>query len=419
MSNKFRHQISLVFNIVLAVTVIAIARHRLGRESALPAGQGTSARKANKVGQEDAMAQMPSFAEQSAMPQYSDIKSPADRRRWMIARLRAMGVPNDLLATVARVDFEVQWDSRFDDCHGNMNKLAAVQLAMNMSKDNEMRAALGEAGFRQWDQKTMLWEAMSTSVAVTSAEAATIYDLKKKLQQRQLELDQSRLNGTTDDAQINQAYDQAYSDFYSQMKGVLGEERYKKSQQLDDDFMAGNLRAQLAKVNTTDSQFQELFKADQQFNQARLEFDHQFNGDPSSAPYQDQINALNTVRDQEYQRVLGSNVFYSFQEQQDPGYSQMKKYEDLWGLDDSKIDYVYNTMKQYQKSLVDYQARLFGLQAQGQSVDVSTVKNYLQQISSQAQDSLQGYLGADSFNKLQRNRVVQFTQSGSLQRAPF
>ena len=63
--------------------------------------------------------------------------------------------------------------------------MAAVQLEMDMSKDAQMRAALGEAGFKQWDQGKKLWEAMSTKVDVTPAEADALYDLKKKLDQRQ------------------------------------------------------------------------------------------------------------------------------------------------------------------------------------------------------------------------------------------
>jgi hypothetical protein len=356
--------------------------------------------------------------EQSRLPQYGDIKSPSERRRLIIDQLRSMGAPNELLALVAKVDFEVQWESRFAECKGDMNKLAAVQLAMNLNKDAEMRAALGEEGFKKWDQKTMLWEAMSTSVDVTDSEAAAIYNLKKKLQQRNNELEQARLNGTMDDAQINDASDKAYAEYFTQLKGLLGDERYKKSQQLDDDFVAGNLKAQLAKVSPSDTQFQDLFKAEQDLNNSRLELDHQFQGDPSSQDYQAQLKALNDARDQAYQRVLGSNVFYSLQEQQDPGYVEMKKYADLWGLDDNKINYVYDTLKNYEKSLQQYQSQLVALQFQGQGVDLDTIKSRLQQITDQTQQALQNYLGPDSFNKLQRNRVIQFSQPSSLHSGP-
>jgi len=410
MTHKIRHQLSVTLNVLLVTAIVALAwrnHAEVNAPSPTPSALKTSEVEPN--GQPKKIVALASV-EQPKLPQYANIKSPDDRRRMMIDQLRAMGVPNDLLALVAKVDFEVEWDSRFDDCKGNMDKLAAVQLAMNMNKDAAMRAALGEEGFRKWDQKTMLWEAMSTPVDVNASEASAIYDLKKKLQQRQHELDQARLNGTMDDAQINAASDKAYAEYFQKMKDVLGDDRYKKSQQLDDDFLADNLRAQLAKANPSDSQFQQLFKAEQDFNSSRMELDHQFQDDVSNPDYQAKLKALNDAHDLEYQHVLGSNGFYSLQQQQDPGYSDMKKYEDLWGLDDNKINFVYDTLRSYQKSLQNYQSQLLALQAQHQTIDLDTVKNNLQKITDQTSLALKNYLGQDSYNRLQRNRVIQFSQ---------
>lgn len=403
MSRAFLRQISLILNGVLVVTVAVLTLHRLEHMPALrPAGVNLPKRTdrlepvktANK-------ASVISKAPQSQ--QYTDFTSASDRRRWMIDRLRAMGVPNDTLALIARMDLEVQWDGRFQECWGDADKMAAVQLEMDMGKDAEMRAALGEAGFKQWDRKNMLWEAMSTEVDVTQPETDAIYALKKKLQQRQLELEQAKVNGTMDDAEIKDASDQAYSEYNQQLKTLLGDNRYATSQQMDDAFRAGLLSHQLANVNPSDSQFEELFKAEQQWIQSLSQLD------PSSADYAAAYKELNDARDQTYQRVLGSNVYDAYQEQQDPSYSEMKKYENLWGLDDPKIDYVYGTMKQYQKSVQDYQARISALQAQGQNVDFETVKKTLQQFASQTQQSLQSYLGQDSFTRLERNHVLMFT----------
>lgn len=410
MNHKIPRQMSIVLNLVLVAAIALLAWHNLGRAHPLPPTK-TDLKTMTAVAQRGtANSQALAAVEQPKLPQYAEIKSPSDRRRTIIDQLRAMGVSNDLLALVAKVDFETEWDSRFDECKGDMDKLAAVQLAMNLNKDAEMRAALGEEGFRKWDQKNMLWEAMSSPVDVSASEASMIYNSKKKLQQREYELDQARLNGTMDEAQINAASDKAYAEYFQQMKDVLGEDRYKKSQQLDNDFLAGNLHAQLSKVETSDSQFQQLFKAEQDFNNSRIELDHQFQDDVLSPDYQAKLKALNEAHDQEYQRVLGSNVYYSLQQQQDPGYSQMKKYEDLWGLDDTKVNFVYDTLRSYQKSLQDYQAQLFALQSQHQSIDFDTVRNNLQKITDQTSQALQKYLGQDSFNRLQRNRVIQFSQ---------
>src|SRR6185436_17638267 len=111
------------------------------------------------------------------------------------------------------------------------------------------------------------------------------------------------------------------------------------------------------------------------------------------------------ARDQEYQRALGTNVFDALQKDQDIGYSRMKKYENIWGLDDHKIDYVYGTLKYYEKSVQDYRARARALEAQGQSVDWDAVNKNLQQFTEQTQQALQNHVGQDSFDKMQRNGV--------------
>ena len=321
-----------------------------------------------------------------------------------------MGVPNDTLALVARVDFEVQWETRFEACGVDREKLAAAQLDMDMNKDTEMRAALGEEGFKRWDTKNMLWEAMSTKVAVTPTESDAIYAAKKKLQLRELELEQAKVKGTMDDAAINDSEDKAYSEYNEQLKAVLGDERYAKSQQLDDAFAAGNLRYTLTKngVNPDDAQFQALFKAEQECDKSQLKLD------PAAPDYAAQLKALNDARDQQYQQVLGPDAYGTLQKEQDPGYSQMKKFENLWGLDDGKVDYVYNSMKSYEKSVQDYQAQMSALQAQGQKVDWDGVSKHLQQITDQTGQTLQSYLGQDSFDKLQRNHLFLFKPTQSL-----
>ncbi len=313
-----------------------------------------------------------------------------------------MGVPNEVLALVARVDYEAQWDPEFKRCGGDRAKLARAQLNMDLVKDAEMRAALGDAGFKQWDQATMLWEAMSAKVDVSPAEADALYQLKKKLQQRELELDQAKVNGTMDDAELGAASDKAHADYNQQLKALLGDERYAKSQQLDDTFAAGNLQYTLAKygASPTDAQFQTLFQTQQQADQALLQLD------PSAPDYTAKYQALTAARDEAFEQTLGSNVFGIYQERQDPGYAQMKKYEELWGLSDEKIDYVYNTMKGYEASVQIFQAQISSLQAQGQSVDGLNQK--LKQITDQTGQALQGYLGPDSFAKLQRNHLFLF-----------
>jgi len=401
MSRKFRNPASLILNVVLAVTVVVLALHKSTR-APLSSARGDGPGKMTN--------ETPVFTNQPKLPQYTNIASASDRRRWLVDQLRAAGVPNNVLARVVLSDLEEGWQRRFEECHGDADTMAALQQEHDRDEEAEMRAALGDEGFKSWDQENLLREANIGKIQFTDSETNALYDLKKKLQQRIRDLEQARLNGEMDDAEINDASDKAYSEFNQQMKALLGDERYAKSQGLDDGTAAANLRQDLAKVNPSDSQFPELLKAQQQWNDARSGLDKQFQDDPSSADYAEQIKALDEARDQEYQRVLGTNVFDTLQKAQDDGYSKMKKYENIWGLDDNKIDNVYGSIKYYEKSVQDYQDQASALEAQGQSVDWDAVNKNLQQFKEQTQQALQNSLGQDCFNKMQRNGVFQFDE---------
>jgi hypothetical protein len=400
MSSEFRHRASLILNVVLAVTAVVLVLHR---SEPAPAA-------CVKMTNETTV-----FTSRPKLPQYLEIASASDQRRWLIDQLRAMGVPNKVLARIVLKDFDRRWNKRATEVsltfHGNPDKLAALQMEIDKSKDAEMRAALGDEGFKQWDQENMLREANQGKIQLTAFETDAAYNLWKKLKQRELDLREARVNGEMDDADANDALNGAYSEFNQQMKALLGDDRYAQSRQVDDGTAAANLKQDLANVNPSDSQFRDLLKAQQQFDEQRAALDKQVRDDPSqSAAYAAQIQALNDARDQEYQRVLGTNVFDTLQMEQDGNYLKMKKNENIWGLDDSKIDYVYGTLKYYEKSVQDYQAQASALQAQGQSVDWDAVNKNLQQFKEQTQQALQNCLGQDSFNKMQRNGVLQFNE---------
>jgi hypothetical protein len=407
MPREFRHHVSLFLNCALAIVVAILVAARLTAEGESRTSAASARAAAPSAPAFDARTGHASRVEVSARP-----PALAD----VIAQLRALGMPNDVLARIALADFDTSWDARLAACKGDMAKSAAAQLEMDMSKDAAMRAALGEEGFRQWDQGYMLWEAMSTPVEVNAAEADTIYALKKKLQQTHHQLELARLKGTLDEAAINAGYDQAYGDYYRQLNAVLGDERYAKSQQLDDAFTSDILRHQLAPAAPSKTQFQELFKTDKAWNRSRQELDHQFRGNPNSPEYQHRLAALEEARDLEYERVLGREALAALRKSQDPAYAQMKKFETLWGLDGEKIDYVYDTMKTYDTNVARYRADVIARQAAGEPVDWNAVNQDLRRFADETQGALRERVGQAGFEKLQGNRVLRFVQ---VQRRPL
>jgi hypothetical protein len=398
MSSKFCRRASLALNVVLALAGIVLALYQRKPAPSLSVKLVEAAATAKPV-----------FTAQA--PHYPEIASASDKRRWLVDQLRAMGVPNKILARVVWADLDKGWTRHATEValeyRGDPDAMAALQLETDQSKDAEMRAALGEEGFMQWDHENMLREVSQKKIQLTPAETDQAYELWKKRQQGQLDLQQAQMDGTMDPADAADATEKAEAEYAQQMKSVLGDARYAQVQQTDDTSAAADLRQNLANVNPSDSQFQALLKAQQQWNDQRAALDKQFQNDPTSTTYADQIKTLDAARAQEYRRVLGDDAFAALQKQQDPGYTQMKKYESLWNLDDNSIDSIYAAMKYYQKTAGDYQAQARALQAGGQNVDWAGINKNLDTFAAQTEQSLAKYLGADRYNKMAQNGVFQ------------
>jgi len=396
--NTLFYRTSLVGNAVLGVAALALLFYKTPSAPmpvVIPAAESTT-------------------AEFSPLPKYTEAASPAFRRRWLVDQLRAMGVPNKILARIVQADLDAAWTKRSAaialKSHGDPATMMALQLEVDKSLDNEMRSALGEEGFREWDRANMQREANSGHIEMTGSEADESYKLWKALQKRQLDIREAKLKGDLDEAGLNDEYAKAMAEFGDQMKALLGSDRYAQSQQTDASASVAALKQDLAGAHLNDAQFADILKAQQQINEQRASLEKKFGNDASSPEYAEQMKALNDARDQEYQKILGATAFDTLQKSQDPSYNQMKKYETLWGLNDENVDSVYNTLQYYQKTIQEYQMQARAREAQGQSVDWTTVKQNVKQFTDQTQKSLQTYLGEDRFNKLRQNGVFRPAQ---------
>ena len=273
MSSEFRYKASLVLNAILVIAAVALVMPGTKPEPAA----------AIEASPAETIKSAPTTIERKT-PQYPAAAPAQDQRRWLVDQLRAMGVPNNVLARVVWADLDWKWNQRGGELslktHGDPDTMAAYKLQNAMSLDDEMRAALGEEGFNAWDRDNMLREANRGKIALTPSESEAAYGLWKKMQQWELELRKAKLNGQMDEADISEAFEKSISEFNDQMKSLLGDERWAKARQIDDG--TDSLRRDFAKANPTDAQFQELLKTQQQWNDQRAALDKQ-SPDASSA----------------------------------------------------------------------------------------------------------------------------------------
>lgn len=406
--NRFR-QASFALNIGLLTTAVFLAM----------SGEKPDARHPNPTGRSSHLESLRPTqpAPEHPVASYTATAPPSDQRRWLVDQLRGMGVPTPVLARIVMANIDSEWTKRAAElsikCHGDPDTMAALQLKVDQSMDAEMRSALGEEGFREWDRANMMREANPGSVALTPDETETTYVTWKKLQTRELALKEARVNRTMDEADIADAYGQAVSEFNLELKSSLGDERYAKLQQTDTKTVADSLRREMAAAEPSEAQLQELLKAQQRLSEGRSALDQEFQGTASSSLYADKIKQLTAARDSEYERILGPGTFDALQKTQDPGYAQMKKNQALWGLDDDSVENVYATMKLYAKTVQAYNAETKTREANGQQVNWEAANNSLEKFKSDTQASLRNSLGQERFDTLTRNNVFRFNEIGS------
>jgi hypothetical protein len=401
MSRPVLKRLSLTLNVALAVTLVFVAAYRPNRPvPALPATEDVDPTETPTPFQ---------MVLPTAPSRFNAAATESDQRRFIVDELRKMGVPNNVLARIVLADLDWNWNKRGGEvslkCYGDPEILAALKMENAMALDSEMRAALGEEGFKLWDRENMQREANVGRIPLSPDETDLVYSYWKKLKQHELELRNSRIKGEIDDAGASDAYRVAAYEFEKEMKALLGEERFAQAQGIPNDAIAAALKSEMGKVAKTERQFEEVLAVQKQWNEQRLELEKRFQNDPSSPAYLEEMANLNAARDDEHRRVLGDAAFEALQKEQHPSYAVMKKHAELWGLNDQKIDSVYATMRYYEKSVHDYQIQAAALESRGERVDWAAVDRNLQQFAKQTSQALHTYLGADSFNKLQKNGV--------------
>jgi len=174
------------------------------------------------------------------------------------------------------------------------------------------------------------------------------------------------------------------------------------------DTGASELKQNLRGIQVDESQISGMNTAQQQWNSQRNQLDIQLQkGEVTTEDYEKQMAALDARRDQEYQKVLGTNGFAEFQRNQSEQYQTLKRLGPGVGFTDDDVNNLYAMLQDYQTEVREYRDRAQQLEAQGQTVDWPSVDKALADYAQQTESALRGQLG-DKFDKLKRSNVMPF-----------
>jgi len=332
---------------------------------------------------------------------------------WVQA-LRDAQISEKVIADVAAANFEEHWHAlalenqkKFDRGEIDRATLTGFDLKHDEELEKQMRAALGDEAFRRWDESRELADLDRTGVRLSTDESDKLYEMRKNLDRKRLELDKARQQGKLTDEEASSQSAALYAQYNQDLLKFLGDDRYAQIQNGGDTGMS-QLKQNLAGVDADDSQVSGMEAAEQSWNSQRDQLDIQLQkGDVTAEDYQKQMAALDTQRDQDYQKVLGTNGFAEFQRNQSEQYQMLKRLGPGMGFTVDDVNNLYDMLQEYQNEVRGYRDRAQQLQNQGQTVDWSAVDNVLANYAQQTESALRDQLG-DKFDKLKRSNVMPF-----------
>jgi len=333
---------------------------------------------------------------------------------WMQA-MREAGISEQRLGEIAAADFESRWQQRLLEAqrrynHGELtdNALALLRLEHDAEEEADLRATLGPDGYARWDHENTLRAFDRSKLNLSPNDTESLYKLCKELQRQQRDSERARLEGTMDEGDADRKAGDAQSQYDQQLKALLGNDRYAAVQK-DNDPGSGGLRRQLLALNVTPDQVSAALQAQQKIDDQRAKLDDTFHAGQVSGPdYDQQVKALDDARAEALQKALGPETYAEFQNDQDTRYQTLKQYGTVWGLTDTDVKTLFNTIQDYDKNIRDYQARARATEAQGRVVDWNGVQEALHGYSRQTESALQKALGAPLVIKLQQHNVLGF-----------
>lgn len=329
----------------------------------------------------------------------------------LVAKMRAAGATDEQIADFVNAALDQLWSEEQRGLQrkarrGEIDPRTAWQMSpeRQAAREQAMRDLVGDVAFANWDKKNVFRWFDIESLGLSAVETDALYIFQKEQQRQGLDLNQAMQAGEIDSGDYQARQVEQMKESERRMAELIGPQRAAKLKQ-ESDWTFGRLRWDLRELNLSDAQVDGLFRATQQTTEKQQELQRLSQaGTPVDG---NRWQAIQAEQDQEYQRVLGASGYASYKKMQDNTYKQMKQYAKAWQLNDSDIEYVYQTLQNNKQSLLDYRKQAQELQSQGQPVNWQEINQGVEDFKKQTEAELRSRMGEDRFNKLKRAGLIQ------------
>ena len=327
--------------------------------------------------------------------------------------LRARNAPYRVVADMVLADFtrradasEREWQKKFDAGEIDRSTFLRAIESREQEQEAELRQALGEDGYRAWQRDEILRPFATAGIALDGAEQQQLFESGKTLRDKQRELETRYRNGQIDDGLLHSQLSALSDDHLATVKRILGEERYRGTQQ-EPEGEGANLRRLMSYLKVPPEKAEALVDLDQAREILHDDLNEQVgSGALSVESAQARRLAILAARDQSYEKILGPTGFDEFQKATDSRYEALRHFAPAWNLNTAEVGAIYSALQQQDRAIRDRQIQAVRAERNGQAVDWNEIRQQTQVIHEQTEQRLRQALGPERVERIKQQGVL-------------
>ena len=385
-------RISLGANLALASVVAALLWHQRPAVPAAPAWSGPSADRPTEV------------AAAPARPAATGLRD-------ALAQLEEQGLPREVVADALVGDLHRRWDVRVAELERRYAPRRVpdreyVELARqrDAEQERELVAALGADGYLAWDKARTLRLHNAGNAPLSPAEADTVYRLQKDFDTHQKELQMAVEDGVADAADISALHAQAQASLDSELRQLLGTERFNQLRGLSDPLTEATRR--FGDLNPTAAQAQAVLQIDGDYCNREAALARQLQEKPGAVDPAAELRALAAAREENLRRIFGAEAYETTRRDNDSTYQRIAQFASAWDLRPAELAPVYETLRAFREEMDLSRSAAAMREAAGQRVNWRSIDASIERVRQQTETDLVQLLGDKRAWRLKENGLL-------------
>jgi len=287
-------------------------------------------------------------------------------------------------------------------------EMRALARKENEDQVRELKAVLGEEGYRDWDKEQVL-RALNRArlpgdeLPLSAAEAEAAYRLQKAFDEQNQGFQEAMEDGVSDRADIGALQAQAQQALDRELEQLLGRQRFNELRGNVDP--ATEVYRTYGGLSPTPAQADAVLRAEAAYRAQEAALGQRA-GAGDAATLAAELKTLADARDAELGRIFGAEAYAGIKRQNDPAYQTLRQYAEAWELQEGDINAVYQTLHAFNDQAERTRGAATLHEAAGQPVNWPAINAAIEQARRQAEAEVGERIGADRLRRLEQNGLL-------------